>query len=84
MKLTDGQLAAFTALGLLLMYEEQTLLNYMTEDELVALTSATSKFINPLVSESEDLVSPLVRLLRSAMVNSIAQSLTKELTNDGF
>lgn len=79
MKLTDGQLAAFTALGLLLMYEEQTLLAYMTEDELGALTEATAKFISPLVSEDEDLVSPLVRLLRSGMINVIAQDLTKEL-----
>ena len=80
MKLTDGQLVAFTALGLLLMYEEQTLLAYMTEDELGALTEATAKFISPLVSEDEDLVSPLVRLLRSGMINVIAQDLTKELT----
>lgn len=79
MKLTDGQLAAFTALGLLLMYEEQTLLKHMTEDELVALTQATAKFISPLVSEDEDLVSPLVRLLRSGMINVIAQDMTKEL-----
>jgi hypothetical protein len=80
MKLTDGQLAAYTALGLLIMYEEQTLLAYMTEDELVALTEATAKVLNPLVNEDEDLVSPLVRVLRSAMIDAIAQDLTKDLT----
>ena len=80
MKLTDGQLAAFTALGLLLMYEEQTLLEYMTEDELTALVTATTKFLSPLVSEDEDLISPLVRLLRSGMLDVVAQDLTKELT----
>lgn len=80
MKLTDGQLAAFTALGLLLMYEEQTLLEYMTEDELTALVTATTKFLSPLVSEGEDLISPLVRLLRSGMLDVVAQDLTKELT----
>lgn len=80
MKLTDGQVVAFTALGLLLMYEEQTLLAHMTDDELVALTNATSKFISPLVKEDEDLISPIVRLLRSGMIDVIAQDLTKELT----
>ena len=80
MKLTDGQLAAFTALGLLIMHEEQTLLEYMSEDELGALTTATSQILSPLVKEDEDLVSPLVRLLRSAMIDVIAQDLTKELT----
>lgn len=75
MKLTDGQLAAFTALGLLLMYEEQTLLEYMTEDELTALVTATTKFLSPLISEDEDLISPLVRLLRSGMLDVVAQGL---------
>ena len=79
MKLTDGQLAAYVALGLLIMHEEQTLLTYMTEDELGALTEATFKILSPLVKEDEDLVSPIVRLLRSGMIDAIAHDMTKEL-----
>lgn len=80
MKLTDGQLAAFTAFGLLLMYEEQTLLNSMTENELAELTAIVGNFVSPLISDDEDMVTPIVRVLVSTMLETFAHDMTKELT----
>lgn len=77
MKLTDAQFTAFTALGLMIMYEEQTLLQYMSEDDLEKLVQDVETFLCPLVQDGQDLVTPMVNVLRSAMLSAITERIAE-------
>lgn len=77
MKLTDAQFTAFAALGLMIMYEEQTLLQHMSEDDLVKLVKDVETFLCPLVQDDQNLVTPMVNVLWSAMLSAIAERITE-------
>jgi hypothetical protein len=67
--MTNEQISAFAAFGLMVAdrrnYSE--ILEYLTREELNNLAEDAEKYLSPLVGDSDDMVSPVVAVLREAI-----------------
>jgi hypothetical protein len=65
--LTDEQLTAFIAFGLLIMHEPESLLVDMSRKQLKEFAGELDKYLSPLVNEELDVVSPIILTLKTAL-----------------
>lgn len=66
-KLTNAQSAAFTALGLIILDSPESLLDTMSRQEIRELAADMDKYMSPYVSDADDMVTPIVTILREAI-----------------
>jgi hypothetical protein len=66
-KLTNEQLAAFTAFGLIIANDPSGLLEFISKREAKELAANVDAYLSPLVQDNEDMVTPLVIILRNAI-----------------
>ena len=67
MTLTNEQLAAFLAFGMLVMNEPDALLESMSNKEIKEFASEVDKYLSPFVNEENDMVLPVVTILKEAI-----------------
>lgn len=67
MKLTNEQIAAMTAYGLLIMNEPESLAAALPIDDLCSLSADIDKHLSPLVPDDSDMVTPILDVLRDAL-----------------
>jgi len=67
MTLTDEQLVAFLAFGLLIMSEPESLLVNMSRKELKEFAGEVDALLSPFVKEEADMVDPVVTILKEAI-----------------
>lgn len=65
--MTEDQLVAFTAFGLMIINGPQDLLEVMSIDELTAFAAEVDKHLSPLVENDADIATPIVNILRKAL-----------------
>lgn len=66
-KLTNEQLAAFTAFGLIIANDPSDLLEFISKREAKELAANVDAYLSPLVPDNEDMVTPIVTILRNAI-----------------
>jgi len=67
MTLTNEQLVAFLAFGLLIMSEPESLLVNMSRKELKEFAGEVHDLLSPFVKEEADMVNPVVTILKEAI-----------------
>jgi hypothetical protein len=67
MKLTNEQLVAFLAFGLLIMSEPESLLVNMSRKELKEFAGEVDDLLSPFVKEEMDMVEPVIAILKEAL-----------------
>lgn len=67
MTLTNEQLVAFLAFGLLIMSEPESLLVNMSRKELKEFAGEVDDLLSPFVKEEMDMVEPVVAILKEAI-----------------
>jgi hypothetical protein len=67
MTLTNEQLTAFFAFGLLVMNEPEALLEKMSNSEIKEFAGEVDKYLSPFVSNEADVVSPVISILKEAL-----------------
>ena len=67
MMLTNEQLVAFLAFGLLIMSEPDALLVNMSSKELEEFAGEVNDLLSPFVKEEMDVVEPVVAILKEAI-----------------
>lgn len=74
--MTNEQLAAFTAFGLLVAdpNNHEEMLEFFSAEELDQLVEDTQKYLFPLVDDDHDMVTPVVAVLREAIAQVKARS----------
>jgi hypothetical protein len=68
--MTNEQIAAFTAFGLLLETERASLLHYLSGSELRSLAGDVQKYLSPQIEDEHDMVTPIVQVLLAAIAQA--------------
>lgn len=66
-KLTNAQMTALVAFGLVVLDSPDSLLDTMSREEVKALAADMDKYLSPLVGDDEDVITPMVTILREAI-----------------
>jgi hypothetical protein len=75
MKLTDEQITAITAFGLLIMNEPDALLAVMSEDVLRSFSADVDKYLCTHVTDDTDMATPVINVLNAAIAQAVAEKL---------
>lgn len=66
-KLTNAQMTALVAFGLVVLDSPDSLLDTMSRQEIKELAADIDKYLSPLVGDDAVVITPLVTILREAI-----------------
>jgi len=66
--MTNEQLLAFLAFGLIVMNEPESLLENMSNSEIKDLANDVDKYLSPFVNDDQDMVAIIVKVLKDAVM----------------
>jgi len=66
--MTNEQLLAFLAFGLIVMNEPESLLENTSNSEIKDLANDVDKYLSPLVNDDQDMVAIIVKVLKDAVM----------------